>query len=107
MAFKIVFHPKAELEYIEAFHWYENEKEGLGERFEKLIEKKLNQIQLHPENYGVNKGGFRETSVDIFPYTIVYKILKRKGLIYISVFFMQREISKISFGNRKVYKHLL
>ncbi len=97
MAFKIVFHPKAELEYIEAFHWYENEKEGLGERFEKLIEKKLNQIQLHPENYGLNKGGFRETSVDIFPYTIVYKILKQKGLIYISVIFHAKRNPKNKF----------
>ena len=97
MAFKIVFHPKAKLEYIEAFHWYENEKEGLGERFEKLIEKKLNQIQLHPENYGVNKGGFRETSVDIFPYTIVYKILKQKGLIYISAIFHAKRNPKNKF----------
>lgn len=97
MAFKIVFHPKAELEYIEAFHWYENEKEGLGERFEKLIEKKLNQIQLHPENYGLNKGGFRETSVDIFPYTIVYKILKQKGLIYISAIFHAKRNPKNKF----------
>ena len=97
MAFKIVFHSKAELEYIEAFHWYENEKEGLGERFEKLIEKKLNQIQLHPENYGVNKGGFRETSVDIFPYTIVYKILKQKGLIYISAIFHAKRNPKNKF----------
>lgn len=97
MAFKIVFHSKAELEYIEAFHWYENEKEGLGERFEKLIEKKLNQIQLHPENYGVNKGGFRETSVDIFPYTIVYKILKQKGLIYISAIFHAKRNPKNEF----------
>jgi plasmid stabilization system protein ParE len=95
MAFKIVFHPKAELEYIEAFHWYENE--GLGDRFEKLIEKKLNQIQLHPENYGVNKGGFRETSVDIFPYSIVYKILKRKGLIYIPAIFLAKRNPKNKF----------
>ena len=87
MSYKLIFHPLAEEEYIEAFKWYENEQKGLGERFERLVELKLQQITLHPENYGFSKGGFRETSIDIFPYTIVYKIFKRKNLIYVSAIY--------------------
>jgi hypothetical protein len=39
MSFELLFHPIAEEEYIEAYRRYENEQKGLGERFEKFVEK--------------------------------------------------------------------
>lgn len=83
MNFRLIFHPLADLEYRDAFLWYENEQAGLGERFEKMIDQRLLKIIEHPENYGISKRPYREASIEFFPYTIVYKINKRKKLIYL------------------------
>jgi hypothetical protein len=61
--------------------------EGLGERFEKMVEKQVEQIIQHPENYHISKASYREVSTEVFPYTIVYKLNKRKKLIYISAIY--------------------
>lgn len=81
MSCQIIFHPEAEKEYIEAYHWYENERKGLGGYFEKMVDLKLNQILQIPEHYKIVKSNFREALVDIFPCRIVYKINKRKKAI--------------------------
>jgi len=45
----------------------------------------MDEIKQHPETYGSrDRKEFREAMVDYFPYLIVYKIHKRKKLIYIS-----------------------
>lgn len=83
MSYKLTFHPKADKEYREAYNWYERIQKGLGERFEKMVEKRLQQIIAHPENYGFGKNNYREVATDIFPYTIVYKLNKPKNMIYV------------------------
>lgn len=84
MSYQLIFHPDAEQEYVEAFRWYEKQRPGLGYRFEEYIEKCLKKIVSHPEHYSIIKGQYREASTEIFPYAIVYKVNKRKKLIYIS-----------------------
>jgi hypothetical protein len=47
-------------------------KEGLGERFLKMIRDKLEQIAKNPEAFSQKtKNGYREAAVEIFPYIIV------------------------------------
>ncbi len=84
MSYQLIFHPQAEEEYRNAYQWYELAQKGLGERFEKMVEKRLEQIVQYPENYHISKASYREVSTEVFPYTIVYKLNKRKKLIYIS-----------------------
>ncbi len=45
MSFQLVFHPEADNEYLEAYQWYEQKQKGLGERFEKMVEQRLRQIE--------------------------------------------------------------
>lgn len=97
MAFQLIFHPEAEDEYLKTYKWYEQEQKGLGERFEQQVEQKIKQILLHPENYGISKSGYRETMVEIFPYTIVYKFLKRKKIIYICAVYHAKRNPKTKY----------
>ncbi len=84
MSYQLIFHPLAEREYFDAYQWYENKQEGLGDRFEKMVEIRLQEIVKYPENYGISKARYRETSIKDFPYRIVYKLNKKMGIIYIS-----------------------
>ncbi len=87
MNYQLFFHPEAEKEYAEAHAWYEEKKEGLGERFESMVKKCLSRILDNPEIYGFSKGSYREALIDVFPYTIVYKVTKREKAIYISAIY--------------------
>lgn len=87
MKYQLYFHPEAEKEYTEAYNWYEGKKDRLGERFESMVEMRLNAISENPETYGFSKGNFREAPIDVFPYTIVYKITKQKRIVYISAIY--------------------
>jgi plasmid stabilization system protein ParE len=67
------------------YNWYEDKKEGLGEQFVSAVENKIQHIASHPEVYSSKQNRyFREAKVDRFPYTIAYKIYKRKREIYIA-----------------------
>ena len=94
MAYTIKFQSKAEKEYHEAFHWYEEHREGLGESFESAIEKQIRRISNNPENYPLKKYKCRESKTEIFPYLIVYKYYPSKNLILIlSIFHTSRKPS--------------
>ena len=81
--FSIIFHPEADKEYAEAMIWYAEQKMGLEKRFELSVETIINKIQDFPGLFKYTRKPYREASVVLFPYTIVYKMNKRKQTIYI------------------------
>lgn len=84
MDYHFYFHPLAKEDYIDAFTWYENINEGLGERFRKAVRRKLEDIISQPKSYS-SKGNakFREAKIDFFPYLIVFKVKSKKKQIFI------------------------
>ena len=93
----ILFHPKALAEFTESFNWYEEQKNGLGADFELEIERTLNKILLHPEQYGLSKSGFSQAIVDVYPFTIVYNYTARSGMIYVASIHHTRRDPKRKF----------
>ena len=87
MSYTLIFNSKAENEFIAASEWYEEQAPGLGERFEREAEKQLQKIIANPFAYHFSKGNFRESSVDQFPFTIVYAVNEKAKTIYISSIF--------------------
>jgi len=85
MSYACRFHPLTKQDFDEAYTWYENKQNGLGERFLNAVRQEMEKMILHPEVFGsrINKK-FREVQTAVFPYIIVYKINKRKKEIYIS-----------------------
>ena len=67
MAVPYQLHAEAHKEYIEAYEWYELKDKGLGDRFMSCVEKKLQQISLHPQFFGKRQSVFREAKVENFP----------------------------------------
>ncbi len=85
--YQIFFHPIAEIEYQEAYLWFEEQQLGLGDRFESAVDGRLNQILTKPFRYPKKRGVFRETKIATFPYLIVYKIYEKEKAIFVSAIY--------------------
>ena len=83
MSYSVIFHLVAEKEFQEAFLWYEQRLDGLGERFTKAAESSLNQISSTPLLYARKHASFREVKIESFPYVIVYKVYEKKKTVFI------------------------
>jgi plasmid stabilization system protein ParE len=101
MNYRVELLPRARRELLEAWDWYDDKWSGLGDRFMREIEKKLQQIGKTPERYPERMKGFRETAINVFPYLIIYKIQKRKGVVAISsIFHTSRSPTKKYSGGK-------
>lgn len=95
MDYTIRFHPAAENEYIKAYQWYEEQLEGLGDRFSQSVERQIKLISKNPEHYQSTKHNCRESKVDVFPYIIVYKIYQKTNeILVVSIFHTSRKPGK-------------
>jgi len=85
MKFSIVIHPGVFKDYEEAYTWYENQAEGLGEKFIAAVRKKLEVIAEKPSAFSSkSKVKYREAKVAGFPFTIVYKVYQHKNEVFVS-----------------------
>jgi hypothetical protein len=84
MSWVVDLHPESENDIWEGYVWYERQNAGLGERFEKAVWEKVDQICINPYIFGsrTNKN-LREAPIGIFPYLITYRIKKRSNQIFI------------------------
>jgi plasmid stabilization system protein ParE len=71
MAFKVEIRPLATAEIIDAFDWYEFQKEGLGVEFLNELEKFYNKLSENPNIYSYYDEPVREGKIDRFPYIII------------------------------------
>ncbi len=93
MKYKIEIRPLAVIEIIEAYDWYELQREGLGLEFLNELDKFYDKLLLNPQTYSYYDKPVREGKVNRFPYTIVYELFDEKIVIY-SVFRAKQNPSK-------------
>jgi plasmid stabilization system protein ParE len=78
-------HPLAHKDIIEAYEWYENQQEGLGDKFAAAVVQKIKNIASNPlANSSKGNNDFREALIRTFPFIIVYKVYELKREIFIS-----------------------
>ena len=93
--YRIEYHKDVLMETAEVYHWYEVRKEGLGEQFLENVYKTINQVLSYPEAWSVkSRKGFRETKVKRFPYVVVYRLYKKKRLIFVSSIHHEKRSNK-------------
>ena len=86
----ILLRPEAEAEVEEAYHWYEQRREGLGADFLLCIEEALEKISRDPEAYPVVHKDVRRTLIRRFPYGIFY-IVEEQNIAVLAVFHGRRD----------------
>jgi toxin ParE1/3/4 len=70
---RLIYHPEAEAELIEAAQFYENHVLGLGQRFLNEFEIALSKIQESPESWQRVDAELRRYVMPRFPYGIYYR----------------------------------
>ena len=93
MAYKIEIRHLATIEIIEAYDWYELQKEGLGLDFLNELENFYDSLLRNPNTYGFYEKPVREGKIYRFPYTVVYEVFNDTIVVY-SVFMAKQNPNK-------------
>jgi hypothetical protein len=78
----VTFKDEANIEVIEAYVYYENELLGLGERFLQEFDRVILDINLSPNGFKKFTENTRQVPMAIFPYVIIYEVIKKSLIIY-------------------------
>ncbi|TAK09981.1 type II toxin-antitoxin system RelE/ParE family toxin [bacterium] len=71
-SYRLVSEPRADLDIESAFHWYENEQEGLGLEFLDELRATYDRIVEGPLKYEELRSGIRRALVRRFPYAVYF-----------------------------------
>ena len=85
MSFKLIIKDGAQLEIIEAFLYYEEKQEGLGESFLDHLDSYFKWIKDYPFHFSEKRKPYREAVIKRFPYLIIYEVFENEVIVY-SVF---------------------
>jgi hypothetical protein len=97
MAYNIEIRPLAAIEIIEAFDWYELQREGLGTEFLEALDKFYESLLRNPNTYSYYVEPTRQGKIDRFPYSIVYEVIESDIVVY-SVFMHKQDPDKKRLG---------
>ena len=78
---RLVLSPEAEADALSAFRFYEERRDGLGERFRDHVGLALTRVQNNPEEAPVIYRDLRRKLVQRFPYMVLYRLYP--GLLYV------------------------
>ncbi len=87
MAYNFTIREDALKEFTEAFIWYEEQREGLGNKFRESFYNKLKQVCKNPLHYRNSYKKYREALTDTFPFLIVYFINDEENTVVIVALF--------------------
>ena len=90
MITKVKFVVEAAHEFREAVSWYKSRLEGLDIIFLNEINKTIERIKFNPYLYPIIVENIRRAQVEIFPYSIYYKV-EEHILIILRLFHNKRK----------------
>ena len=90
MTVRVRFRREAEADVIEAFDWYRNCGQGLGEEFLRSLDSCLATIQRLPQSNQLVHRDIRRALLRRFPYCIFY-VLEDEEVTVLACFHAKRE----------------
>lgn len=93
MQYKIEVRPLAVIEILEAFDWYEQQRENLGIEFLHELDVFYSNLLRNPHTYSYYDKPVREGKINRFPYTVVYEVVGFIIVVY-SVFMSKQSPDK-------------
>jgi hypothetical protein len=76
--YPLIIKPKAIEMAKDAYEWYNEQQEGLGDLFLTELESCYDKLESWPTAYNKIKRNYRQLVLHTFPYVIVFEIIKRK-----------------------------
>jgi plasmid stabilization system protein ParE len=86
---QIILAPEAKSDVADAYGWYENQMQGLGDDFLTCLESAFLQIAQNPTRYPIRFDHFRRILIRRFPYAIYFDHDARAVYIYYVFHFSQ------------------
>lgn len=93
MAAELILAPEAEQDIAEAYGWYEDQRNGLGEEFLSCVDACIEAICRTPAIYAVVHESYRRGLVRRFPYAVFYEHNGSTVTVY-AVFHASRDPGK-------------
>ena len=90
MDHSLLLRPEAQADLHEAYHWYEQQREGLGSDFLLCVEEALEKIRRTPELYPVVHKELRRMLIRRFPYGLFY-LVEEEMIVVVAVFHARRD----------------
>lgn len=87
MLYSLIIQEEARNELLEAYLYYEQQQNGLGEQFLLEVENRFEDLEKHPEYYSFidTQNILRDVAINKFPYVLIYRIVESEVRVY-SVF---------------------
>jgi toxin ParE1/3/4 len=85
MSFTLLVKEEARQDIREAFEWYEDQREGLGDQFADETLFYLKHLTEFPLSYQRRYKENRELLLKTFPYVIVYRVTNPQTVIVLAV----------------------
>ena len=82
MKYELEIKEEVNQEIVAAYLYYEEKKEGLGERFLEHFKIYIDRLTNFPEHYAIKRSPYREAFIKKFPYLIVYQFTGEKVIVY-------------------------
>jgi len=73
-AYRLVAQPRADLDVVAAYQWYESERAGLGAEFLDQLSAAYDRIAEDPLRYQDLESGIRRVLLRRFPYAVYFAI---------------------------------
>lgn len=73
----------------DAYEWYEQQQDGLGEELLKELDLFYHKISTYPKSFGKINKKLYKVALKRFPYIIVYEIVKSEVVVF-AVFHTKR-----------------
>jgi len=89
MTYEVELTKRAVREARTAFLWYEDQQNGLGDRFLKTLFAFYVELGVNPLNHSYFKKNIRHGKLYKFPYVVVYEVFENK-VVVLSVFMTRR-----------------
>ena len=84
MKYNLVITKRAMIDEMETYHYYEDIRPGLGDRFIESVENRYAALLEHPDYYSYSDSNkiIRDVAIDGFPYLIIYEISGNSVIIF-------------------------
>ena len=76
MTQRLIIHPNAQAEIVEAFNYYESQAPNLGNEFLQAVEESLRGIEQFPSRALLVFEDFRRVLLRRFPFALYYSVLE-------------------------------
>ncbi len=90
MDYELIIRPEAKADLLDTFHWYQEQRQGLGHNFKLCVEEVISKIQSNPHIHKTIFQNVRRSVTKRFPFGVFYTVENEK-IIVLAVMHAQRD----------------